>query len=187
MFYLPYHEALATVQEEYTTMAASAKQITANRANAKKSTGPRTAAGKQVSRKNALVHGLLSKEMMVGGEDPAHYDALLDSLLTDFAPEGANEQLLVEKIAIALWKMKRLHGAEAATVKRNQMATRAHYAAKTEVEKVGLITEQAIQGLPANSLNFIRYQSQLEGQYYRAMTMLQVAQDRRAQRALIEL
>jgi len=167
-------------------MAASAKQITANRANSKKSTGPRTSAGKRTSSKNALIHGLLSREMLVGGEDPTQFDALLESLLTDFAPHGANEQMLVEKIAIALWKMKRLHGAEAASVKRNQMTTRAQYALKTEVEKVGLITEQAIQAMPINSLGFIRYQSQLEGQYYRAMTMLQVAQDRRAQRGLID-
>ena len=168
-------------------MTASAKQIAANRANALKSTGPRTASGKLASSKNALTHGLLSREMLVGGEDPAHYDALLDSLIDDFAPHGANEQMLVEKLAIALWKMKRLHGAEAATVKRNQMNTRAQYASKTEIEKVGLITEQAMQALPANSLSFIRYQAQLEGQYYRAMTMLQLVQERRAQFAVIDV
>ena len=168
-------------------MTASAKQIAANRANALKSTGPRTASGKLASSKNALIHGLLSREMLVGGEDPADYDALLDSLVADFAPHGANEQMLVEKLAIALWKMKRLHGAEAATVKHNQRNTRAQYASKSEEEKVGLITEQAIQALPANSLSFIRYQAQLEGQYYRAMTMLQLVQERRAQLAVIDV
>jgi hypothetical protein len=39
----------------------SYRQVEANRRNALKSTGPRTEAGKQVSRRNALRHGLTAE------------------------------------------------------------------------------------------------------------------------------
>lgn len=168
-------------------MAASARQIAANRANAKKGAGPRSAAGKLKSSKNALIHGLLSSDMLVADEDSTQYDALLDSLVSDLVPAGANAHMLVEKIAIALWKMKRLNGAEAATIKRRQMSVTALSPSKTDAEKVGLRTELRTYALPANSLSFIRYQAQLECQYYRAMTMRQGLHDRRELRTVIDL
>ena len=55
-------------------MAATVKQIKANRRNSKKSTGPITEPGKKNSSRNALKHGLRSKELVLPGEDPAGYD-----------------------------------------------------------------------------------------------------------------
>ena len=49
----------------------TARQIVANRRNARKSTGPRTPAGKAIVRKNALKHGLLSREVILPDEDEA--------------------------------------------------------------------------------------------------------------------
>jgi hypothetical protein len=48
----------------------SDQQIAANRNNAKKSTGPRSKAGREVSRRNALRHGLAIDI----GTDPAFHD-----------------------------------------------------------------------------------------------------------------
>jgi hypothetical protein len=47
----------------------SSKQIEANRRNALKSTGPRTEAGKQVSRCNAMRHGLAAQTVISTLED----------------------------------------------------------------------------------------------------------------------
>ncbi len=167
-------------------MATSSKQIAANQANAKKSTGPRTAQGKLASSKNSRIHGILSRDLAVGSEDPAEYELLLHELVADLQPQGANELLLVEKIATALWKMKPLTAAESAIVKQVQMDISAKYTeAGPEFGKPGLSHALAANAMPADSLRFMRYQAQLEGQYYRALTMLQVVQTRRHDKALI--
>jgi hypothetical protein len=41
----------------------SERKLLANRANAQRSTGPRTQSGKEVSRRNALKHGILSRSL----------------------------------------------------------------------------------------------------------------------------
>jgi hypothetical protein len=164
---------------------ATPKQIAANRANAKVSTGPSTAQGKLRSSKNATLHGILSRELLVGNEDPTEYEHLLTGLVDDFTPQGVNEQMLVEKMAIALWKMKRLNAAEAATIKHAQMMTNANHASISGGSKPGLNMSLTIDAMPANSDRFIRYQAQLEGQYYRAMAMLQAWQGRRSNNVIL--
>ena len=57
----------------------SARKLAANRANAQRSTGPRTAAGKARAAGNALVHGVLSRRVVLPGEDPAEFVAFADS------------------------------------------------------------------------------------------------------------
>ncbi len=47
----------------------SDKKAEANRRNALKSTGPRTPEGRNAVRLNALRHGLLSREVLLPGED----------------------------------------------------------------------------------------------------------------------
>ena len=58
-------------------------QMKANRKNAKKSTGPRTEEGKSRSAKNALKHGLLARDIVLPGEDPADFDRQLSALEAD--------------------------------------------------------------------------------------------------------
>jgi hypothetical protein len=169
-------------------MATSSKQIAANQANAKKSTGPRTAQGKLVSCKNSRIHGILSRDLAVGSEDPAEYELLLHELVGDLQPRGANELLLVEKIATALWKMKRLNAAESAIVKQVQMDITAKYSATgPQSGQPGLSNTLAAHAMPVDSLKFMRYQAQLEGQYYRALTMLQIVQTRRQGKTLMNI
>jgi hypothetical protein len=54
----------------------SQDRLTANRANARKSTGPRTNEGKAASKLNAVKHGILSREVLVSGEDHQELTAL---------------------------------------------------------------------------------------------------------------
>ena len=62
---------------------ATPAQITANRANAQKSTGPRSAEGKSASRFNALKHGIDAASIVIPGEDPAEYEALVAATTTE--------------------------------------------------------------------------------------------------------
>jgi hypothetical protein len=90
----------------------AAARLAANRANAQHSTGPRTPAGKARSSLNALKHGCFSRhlERAAGalGEDRAEFDALLAGLTAEYAPEGPEETLLVDRMAALWWRMQRL-------------------------------------------------------------------------------
>ena len=96
----------------------SERQLAANRANALRSTGPKSPEGKAASARNALKHGILSKAVIPPAlekyESRHEYDALLASFVESLAPEGAVEEMLVERIATSYWRLGRLLRAEAA-------------------------------------------------------------------------
>jgi hypothetical protein len=95
----------------------SEKQFAANRANAARSTGPRTEEGKARSRLNALKHGLLATEAAnfgVEGEAARKtFEGLSDRLENYYRPRGPIEEILVQKIAIVTWRLKRVMRFEA--------------------------------------------------------------------------
>lgn len=87
--------------------AASSTRVEINRANAEHSTGPRTPEGKLASSRNSLKHGLASAQLIIPGEDPAAFDALLADLLHDHQPANPTEQLLVQEMAQSYWLTQR--------------------------------------------------------------------------------
>jgi hypothetical protein len=87
---------------------ATIKQIEANRRNTLQSTGPKTAQGKAVVALNAMKHGLLSRELLLPGEDGINLSELAESLRAQLAPIEALENLLVDRIIAALWRLRRL-------------------------------------------------------------------------------
>ena len=121
----PAPEKQSAMTEDADTPArrqASAKQIEANRRNALQSTGPKTLKGKQVSRLNALTHGLRAKEVVIAGqEDPAEFEAILRELREDWQPQGHTQTHLVEQIGLAEWRLRRVPRAELGEI-RTQMA-----------------------------------------------------------------
>ena len=76
----------------------SEKQARANRRNALKSTGPKTPEGKAAVHHNALRHELLSRDVLLPGEDEAALKELSERLRDELQPVGALESLLVERI-----------------------------------------------------------------------------------------
>ena len=97
-------------------MATSTKQITANQQNAQKSSGPKSADGKAVTSRNATRHGLLSARLFLQDEKPQEFQQLFDELTTTFNPSGILEMVLLEKIAIAIWKQRRIVAAETGAI-----------------------------------------------------------------------
>jgi hypothetical protein len=91
----------------------SEKKIQANRQNALKSTGPRTPEGKAAVRHNALRHGLLSKEMILQGEDEEALRELGERLRDELQPVGELENLLIDRVVAAYWRLRRLGRVEA--------------------------------------------------------------------------
>ncbi len=82
------------------------KQVHANRLNALKG-GVKTEAGKAAVRLNAVSHGLLSKEVLLPGEDGCRLAALRRQYLAELQPEGELENLFVERIVSSSWRLRR--------------------------------------------------------------------------------
>ena len=97
-------------------MTTSSRRKRSNQQNALKSTGPRTPAGKAASSANAVRHGILSRHLILPGESREEFDELLSLLLAEQKPVGTLESAIVERMAIALWRQRRLVAAESAQV-----------------------------------------------------------------------
>jgi hypothetical protein len=92
----------------------SRAQINANRDNALQSTGPRTPAGKGRSSKNALCHGLRAEVPVLPGESPKEWEAHRAGILQSLSPSGALEEALAGRVALCLWRLRRVAAYETA-------------------------------------------------------------------------
>ncbi len=90
----------------------SEKQLLANQKNALVSTGPRTIKGKEIIARNAIKHGIFTKDLIVsfarGKEDEEEFLEMLNNLTGCFIPQNQMESLLVEKIAADFWRLRRV-------------------------------------------------------------------------------
>ena len=98
------------------------KQIEANKQNALVSTGPVTPEGKAVVAQNAVKHGIFVKDLIIttgdGKEDAQEYRELLDGLITSLNPSGQMECLLVEKISVDYWRLRRVLRFESGSIRK---------------------------------------------------------------------
>ena len=83
------------------------KQIAANARNAQKSTGPITPSGKAKATQNALKHGLLARDIVVGIETSEEFERFRDALAERLAPHGELEVLLAQRIIAGAWRLRR--------------------------------------------------------------------------------
>ena len=86
--------------------------MNANRQNAQLSTGPTTAIGKAIVSANAIKHGIFTKDLIltssIGQEKMrVEYQEILDNLADCLSPCNQMESLLVEKIAVDFWRLRR--------------------------------------------------------------------------------
>ena len=158
------------------TKRASKKQIEANRKNGKLG-GPKTQLGKGRVRQNAVTHGLLSKAIVVKDfERQSDYDRLLSGLVEHYEPDGPVEFMLVEKIAVAWWRLIRVALAEAGTIIENH----------TKDERLEKITsllgledledkpsQKDLLPYPQDASHLLRYETTFERQFYKAMDQIE--------------
>jgi hypothetical protein len=114
----------------------SEKQVQANTENARLSTGPVTQEGKSIVAGNAIKHGIFAKDLVInagdGREDELEYHELLTELKKDLTPLGRMEMILVEKIAVNYWRLRRLIRYETGEIRGRlddykESALRSHY------------------------------------------------------------
>ena len=153
-------------------------QRKANRQNAKKSTGPRTEEGKARSSQNGLKHGLLARDAVMAGEDPAEYDRQLQQLEENIFPKNAIEFELVRQIADAQWRLRRITRIEAGLLSHQQEYTNRDtrkWAPETilpgrdgENQLLGKSMQDSTQALA----NLARYQTHMSRNQLRALNMI---------------
>jgi hypothetical protein len=80
-------------------------RVLANRRNAKRSTGPRTPEGKANSRKNAMIHGLTGKGVVLPAEVAAKAEERKKSWVATYRPVNSTETDAIEAAAIAMTQL----------------------------------------------------------------------------------
>jgi hypothetical protein len=89
----------------------SEKQLEANRENAKLG-GVKTEEGKAVSRYNAVKHGILTRDILLHGEEDSELEDLGKKLRAELKPASEIEMILTERIIANTWRLKRALKAE---------------------------------------------------------------------------
>jgi len=99
----------------------SQNRIDANRRNALKSTGPRSASGKFKVRYNALWHGAFAADLLFPGENPRAF-ATLRRLRRFYQPANEEEEIIVNRIFLAAWRLQRLAAMESRVLRSHAEA-----------------------------------------------------------------
>jgi len=94
------------------TAVRSARQTAASAINGAKSHGPKTPEGKATSSLNSIRFGFSAAHLLLPGEDPAAYEAFLDSWFSALAPTTMPEAASVAQLADTSWKLERLSRVE---------------------------------------------------------------------------
>ena len=152
----------------------SERRLAANRANAKKSTGPRTPQGKARSSMNALVHGLAARRVVLPNEDRAAFDAFARALRKDLRPRGPVQELLVNEVIDAAWKLRRAGDAEDRVVRHALL----RYAGPNRRVTPGMLLADALADDPRAEpfRNLERYSDKAQRAFFTALRRLYRAQ-----------
>jgi len=147
----------------------SSKQIKANGENAKLG-GVKTKEGKMISKMNALKHGLLSKENLIKGESKADLEELNKKLVQELKPKGIFEAILVDRVAVNIWRLKRAMRVEKEMIQE----TKSSFSDKELIFSFDLINEDMLN-------RFARYETTIERGIYKAMHELERLREARKQ------
>ncbi len=101
-----------------------------------KATLPAETGHADITRFNALRHGVLSRYTVLPWEDATEYSTVLAAFATEHTPQGPTEEHLVEELAGIVWRKRRLRLADAAAHRRGLEGTLSSY---RETVKMALV------------------------------------------------
>jgi hypothetical protein len=97
----------------------SANRNKGSRVASRRGTGPRTPMGKARSKFNAVKHGIFANVLLLSHEPRSQFETLLHGLQHDRKPKGMLQEILVERLAVLLWRHRRLLQAENGEIFKN--------------------------------------------------------------------
>jgi regulator of sigma D len=159
----------------------SEKQRVANKVNASKG-GVKSTAGKGVSKYNAQKHSIF-RQSITDYEEDSHSE-ILSELIDQYSPQGAMENVLVERIAVHYIKLFRIQKAETEYMMSQLNPREAHTEGGMQLIQIGepLVTiidnEGYIPTLHGNSIEYLsthfsRYETAMENKMYKALHELE--------------
>ena len=145
----------------------SQRQLNANRRNAQLSTGPRTPEGRAAVGLNALRHGLTAQTAVLPNESPEEFQQLLDAFLAEYQPAGPTETLLVEQMAMAAWRLRRMRALETGlfSLRMSQLPRDENAATLDPSSRAFAYDASGSRAIESLS----RYETRIERSFYRAL------------------
>lgn len=139
--------------------------------------GPKTNEGKSISKYNAIKHGLLTKEVLIAGEDAKALNELKDAVHEQLNPIGPIELLLTDRIISNLWRLRRAIFIETATMKWYQEDLNMFPIGQDEEQQ----ERQNIKNMLSNESidNILRYETTIERSLFRSLHELERVQAKR--------
>jgi hypothetical protein len=155
---------------------------------------PAETGGTEITRFNALRHGVLSRYTVLPWENTDEYQTLVAALVAEHAPQGPTEENLVEELAGVLWRKRRLRLAEAAAHRRGlensfssyRETAKAALAHITKADKTVDVSE-AVHATPADTEEEICDLDDDEAMTRRALEILESQRNDAYEAALAEL
>jgi hypothetical protein len=145
----------------------------------------------ELTRFNALNHGILSRYTVLPWESLEEYRQLLAALVNEHAPQGPTEEHLVEEIAGIIWRKRRLRMGEAAIHRDRLKGTFSSFSdtAKSAVAHLGEIEHgesvaDAIRATAADTAETMAEVDDTSATVTRAMEMLDAGANDAFQSAL---
>jgi hypothetical protein len=128
----------------------SYRQIETNRRNALKSTGPRTEAGKEISRRNAVRHGLTAETIITALEDAEVYRAFEAAITADYDAQSTVERELVLRLASIFWRLRRASTMETGLFEIQTEHLRGHQQSRQLIPDSAAVIHALLHGMKAN-------------------------------------
>jgi hypothetical protein len=152
------------------------------RTNGAKSHGPVTPEGRATSSRNSLRHGFTAASVVLPTESSEDFQALLDSYIDQFAPQGGVEMDLVQTMAAARWRLRRISTIET-TLLNNEMTRRTKDCRRElnnpdDLARLAWVFQKLADHGQALSL-VVRYEGALNRAYDRAFKQLLLLQSTR--------
>ena len=154
----------------------------AARANGAKSRGPATPEGRAKSSRNSLRHGFSAKSVLLPAESHEQFQLLLDAHIQQFHPASPVEMDLVEAMAVARWRLRRIWAIETSLL-ANELTRRAEdideeFTEITAEERLAWIFQRMADGGQSLAL-LARYEGNLNRAFDRAFKQLNVLKSQR--------
>ncbi len=159
-------------------MEISDKQLAANRANALKSKGPKTAEGRRNSSLNSTRHGILANAVVLKGESRERFFALVNSFHAEFQPTTPSECALVERMAVAQWRLLRVWAVETAGIER-EVACQTGPTLEENTPTRAMIAIQTLSEKSRHLDLLSRYEHRFDRQHHRAIEGLKRLREER--------
>jgi hypothetical protein len=157
----------------------SSLQSETARANGAKSRGPVTPQGRAASSRNSLRHGFTAQSVVLSTESQEDFQSLLDSYIDQFDPHSGVEMDLIQTMAAARWRLRRLCTIETTLLNnemtRNSKDIKREYHNPDDLARLAWVFQNLADHGQSLAL-LMRYEGALNRSYDRAFKQLLLLQ-----------